>query len=284
MGIQSDSASPSCLYLYLKNIKKEPLLNELEEADLAERIHKGDLKAKQKLVQANLRLAVSIASKYRGRGMSYADLIEEGNLGLIHASEKFDPKMGAKFSTYASWWIRQSIERALMNHGRTVRLPVHFIKKLSKFLRFRDKNKYQNMHKVTAKEAAEELDIKEELIHTFPNYEQHNISLDNIATNDNHPLYEVLQDEQSTDPLVKIQFEDINQLIEHWLCELNEQERSVIEQRFGFHGFEAHSLERIGQNLQLTRERVRQIQIKALKKLYEKGMQSGLSLELFNKH
>ncbi len=278
------SFNSSSVNLYMQKIRSFPLLTRQQEVDLSERIQKGDKQAKQDLITANLRLVVSIAAKYKGRGLGYGDLIEEGNLGLMHACEKFDPTFGARFATYASWWIRQNIERALMNQARTVRLPVHFIKKFAKYLRLKDKLNASGKKSPTMTELANILDVKEETIQKFLFCEQHNISLDNVTRSSAHPLYETLEDEQVLNPVDSVQVKDTHDLIEQWLCKLEAQELAVIEQRFGFHGYEAKSLEKIGVDLGVTRERVRQVQNKALKKLYYRGLDSGISLDIFNRH
>jgi len=284
MAPRTHSSNKGSVNLYMEKIRKLPLLTRNEEVDLSVRIQKGDKNAKQALIMANLRLVVSIAAKYKGRGLGYGDLIEEGNLGLLRACEKFDPTVGARFATYASWWIRQSIERALMNQARTVRLPVHFIKKFAKYLRLKDRLNLSGKRMLSISELASTLEVKEETIQKFIFCEQHNISFDKVTSTGAHPLYETLEDEYTLDPLDDAQVKDISKLIEQWLTKLENHELSVIEQRFGFHGYEATSLEKIGVDLGLTRERVRQIQNKALKKLYYKGLESDISLDIFNKH
>tara|TARA_R110002110_G_scaffold33533_1_gene114871 strand:+ start:197127 stop:198038 length:912 start_codon:yes stop_codon:yes gene_type:complete len=288
MVLRTQQSNNDSINLYMQKIKNFPLLTQNQEVELSELIQHGDpeakKRAKKELITANLRLVVSIAAKYKGRGLGYGDLIEEGNLGLMHACEKFDSAMGTRFATYASWWIRQNIERALMNQARTIRLPVHFIKKFSKYLRLKNKMHFHENQNPTIAELANMLDVKEELIQKFIFCEQQNISLDNAAGNEAYPLYETLEDEHALNPIEDVQIKDTHTLIEQWLCKLEPQELSVIEKRFGFHGYEAQSLEKIGLALELTRERVRQIQNKALKKLYYKGIESDISLDIFNRH
>jgi len=270
------------IYQYLQAIGKVSLLNAQEEIDLAHKIQTGDLHAKNQLVEANLRLVVCIARKYINRGLSFSDLIEEGNLGLIHAVEKFDPAFGARFSTYATWWIRQSIERAIMNQAKIIRLPVHLVKRQKQFSRIQNKLT-QSQSDVNIHNVAEEMGITEESLYDLLSLEKLELSIDATLNDDQDiTLMDTINDASAMDPSENIYQEELNKFLEYCLSQLNERELEVIEKRFGVHGQEVMTLENIGHTTDLTRERVRQIQLKALKRLRHTCSESGINKDNLN--
>ncbi|ODQ16229.1 RNA polymerase sigma factor RpoS [Shigella sp. FC1139] len=235
--------------LYLGEIGYSPLLTAEEEVYFARRALRGDVASRRRMIESNLRLVVKIARRYGNRGLALLDLIEEGNLGLIRAVEKFDPERGFRFSTYATWWIRQTIERAIMNQTRTIRLPIHIVKELNVYLRTARELSHKLDHEPSAEEIAEQLDKPVE----------------------NGP-------EDTT------QDDDMKQSIVKWLFELNAKQREVLARRFGLLGYEAATLEDVGREIGLTRERVRQIQVEGLRRLREILQTQGLNIEaLFRK-
>lgn len=265
------------LYQYLMEIGKIKLLNAEEEKALAHKAIAGDKVAKQKLIEGNLRLVVSIAKRYSQKGLSLPDLIEEGNLGLMHAVDKFDPYNGARFSTYATWWIRQAIERAIMNQARMVRLPVHVIKKYRRYLKEKEKLTHSQGKQPTLHEVAECMEVSVEYLENLLNSESQEYSLDAaIVDNQDISLQEVIADEESIDPVDVIQFNKVYEKLKDCLDKLDTRDREIVEKRFGLNGFEEMTLEGIGDSSELTRERVRQIEQKTLKELkhlfYKKGI------------
>ncbi len=265
----TDSASQSVLQAYLNRIRGKPLLTAQQEFDTAVRARQGDFEARQAMVEHNLRLVVSIAKGYGGRGVALADLIEEGNLGLMHAIEKFEPERGFRFSTYASWWIRQNVERAIMQQARTIRLPVHVIRELNQVLRARrhledsspDGNaSVEDIASLTGRSADEVSDLL--TLGELP------VSLDLMRENaGGESFVEQFPDQQAPSPDDTAQAHELERLLEGWLGTLGEREREVVEARFGLHGRELETLESLARRLELTRERVRQIQQEALGKL-----------------
>jgi len=270
--------------LYLHDIGISPLLSAEEEVHFARLARDGVASARQRMIESNLRLVVKIARRYSNRGMSFLDLIEEGNLGLIHAVEKFDPERGFRFSTYATWWIRQTIERALMSQTRTVRLPVHIVKELNLYLRAARELSQKLDHEPTAEEIAKLLDKPIATVEQMLGLTEKITSIDSTFANDNDKsLLDTLADPQTLDPSDSIQNEELSHNLEHWLELLPERQREVLMRRFGLAGFEAATLETVGEQIGLTRERVRQIQVEALRRLREILMREGLSAEnLFN--
>jgi RNA polymerase nonessential primary-like sigma factor len=279
MDDEKIAASPTAFdptQMYLSGIGFAQLLTGDEEKQLARAAHAGDIKSRNRMIESNLRLVVKIARHYTHRGLAFLDLIEEGNLGLMHAIEKFDPERGFRFSTYATWWIRQTIERAIMNQSRTIRLPIHIVKELNSYLRAARSLAQQLDHEPTCEEIAALVDKPLEDIKRILDLNQDTTSIDNsVAQDSDKPLIEVLADENNSDPVDLLADSDIAQHLEVWLEELNGKQREIIERRFGLHGYDQATLEEVGVAVQLTRERVRQIQIEALDILKQVIEQKG---------
>jgi RNA polymerase nonessential primary-like sigma factor len=264
--------------LYLSEIGYSPLLSAEEEVYYGRLALRGDESARRRMIESNLRLVVKIARKYINRGLPLLDLIEEGNLGLIHAVEKFDPERGFRFSTYATWWIRQTIERAIMNQTRTIRLPIHVIKELNLYLRTARKLAHELDRDATAEEIAVEMDKSPEDVKRLLGLNERITSVDMPISRDGERLLlDAIPDENNTDPSRLLQDADMQTIIEKWLCRLNEKQRQVVEQRFGLNGQEKGTLEDVGNSIGVTRERVRQIQMDALKRLRQILEAEGLS-------
>ncbi|ATG75115.1 RNA polymerase sigma factor RpoS [Zobellella denitrificans] len=266
--------------LYLGEIGFSPLLTAEEEVHYARRALRGDLAARKRMIESNLRLVVKISRRYNNRGLALLDLIEEGNLGLIRAVEKFDPERGFRFSTYATWWIRQTIERAIMNQTRTIRLPIHVVKELNVYLRTARELAHRLDHEPTAEEIAEALDKPVEDVSRMLKLNEKISSVDTpIGGDGDKALLDVITDERDTDPETETQEDDMRLSLVHWLEELNPKQREVLARRFGLLGYEASTLEDVGREIGLTRERVRQIQVEALRRLKEILTQQGLSID-----
>ena len=266
--------------IYLHEIGLNPLLSAEEELRYARRAAQGDFAARQKMIERNLRLVVNIAKHYLNRGVPLLDLVEEGNLGLMHALEKFDPERGFRFSTYATWWIRQNIERAVMNQSRTIRLPVHVIKELNLVLRAKRHLESHGDRDANVEDIAHLLGKPAEEVRNVLAHNEHMASLD--APLDLDPMLSIgesISDEQSTNPEAGLQAQEIESLVQQWLGELNDRQRTVIERRFGLNNREVCTLEELAVQLGLTRERVRQIQLEALVQLRRILRQRGLSRE-----
>ncbi|HEY3644116.1 MAG TPA: RNA polymerase sigma factor RpoS [Gammaproteobacteria bacterium] len=264
--------------LYLSEIGYSPLLTAEEEVYYGRLALRGDESARRRMIESNLRLVVKIARKYINRGLPLLDLIEEGNLGLIHAVEKFDPERGFRFSTYATWWIRQTIERAIMNQTRTIRLPIHVIKELNLYLRAARKLANSLDRDATAEEIAKEMDASPEDVKRLLGLNERVTSVDTPISRDGERLLlDAIPDENNTDPSRLLQDADMQMVIERWLGRLNEKQRQVVEQRFGLNGQEKGTLEDVGNSIGVTRERVRQIQMDALKRLRQILEAEGLS-------
>lgn len=262
--------------MYLSEIGFTPLLTAVEEVTLARLAHKGDQAARKRMIESNLRLVVKIARHYNRRGLAFLDLIEEGNLGLMHAIEKFDPERGFRFSTYATWWIRQTIERAIMNQSRTIRLPIHILKELNTYLRAARQLTQKLDHEPTCEEIATLVDKPIEDIKSIMDLNQDTTSIDNpMAQDSDKPLVDIIADDNNIDPIELLQDEDLHDHLEGWLQELNEKQREILARRFGLYGHEKATLEEVGVAVGLTRERVRQIQIEALHKLRKIIEQQG---------
>lgn len=266
--------------LYLGEIGFSPLLTAEEEVHYARRALRGDLAARKRMIESNLRLVVKISRRYNNRGLALLDLIEEGNLGLIRAVEKFDPERGFRFSTYATWWIRQTIERAIMNQTRTIRLPIHVVKELNVYLRTARELAHRLDHEPTAEEIAEALDKPVEDVSRMLKLNEKISSVDTpIGGDGDKALLDVITDERDTDPETETQDDDMRLSLVHWLEELNPKQREVLARRFGLLGYEASTLEDVGREIGLTRERVRQIQVEALRRLREIVTHQGLNIE-----
>ena len=254
--------------LYLNEIGYSPLLTAEEEVHYARLARKGDEAGRKRMIVSNLRLVVKIARRYNNRGLTLLDLIEEGNLGLIHAVEKFDPERGFRFSTYATWWIRQTIERALMNQTRTIRLPIHVVKELNIYLRAARELTQQLDHEPTPEEIAEHVDKPVEVVQKMFGLNERVGSVDvPMGWDSERPLLESLADDNARDPADWLQDDHLKDALDSWLGELNEKQREVLARRFGLRGHEPATLEEVGAEIGLTRERVRQIQVEGLKSL-----------------
>jgi len=254
--------------LYLKEIEFSPLLTPEEEIKYGRLARDGDEFGRKKMIVCNLRLVVKIARRYMGRGLPLPDLIEEGNLGLIHAVEKFDPEKGFRFSTYATWWIRQNIERALMNQTRTIRLPIHINKELNAYLRKFRELMQKSGREPTVQEVAAALDKPVESLRKLLQYSERTGSLDvQIGDDGDSPLVDFVAVASDPEPADALEEEDISESVDHWLSQLDQKQQDVVVRRFGLHGHDRSTLEQVGAELGLTRERVRQIQMDALKRL-----------------
>ncbi|MCB1724823.1 MAG: RNA polymerase sigma factor RpoS [Gammaproteobacteria bacterium] len=266
--------------LYLNEIGFSKLLTAEEEVFYARLAQKGDVAARRRMIECNLRLVVKIARRYMNRGLALLDLIEEGNLGLIRAVEKFDPERGFRFSTYATWWIRQTIERAIMNQTRTIRLPIHVVKEINVYLRAARQLTQTLDHEPTAEEIADLLDRPIDEVKRMLGLNERVTSVDTPYGKDaDKPLLDTIADENATDPTEHIQADDISGHLDEWLGKLNEKQREVVERRFGLHGYENSTLEQVANELGVTRERVRQIQMDALKRLRGILEQEGFSID-----
>ena len=254
--------------MYLKEIGKVPLLTSEEEVILAKRMEKGDLEAKSKLAEANLRLVVSIAKRYVGRGMQLLDLIQEGNLGLMKAVEKFDYKKGYKFSTYATWWIRQAITRSIADQARTIRIPVHMVETINKLLRVSRQLLQELGREPTNEEIAEKMDIPVSRVREILKISQDPVSLETpIGEEEDSHLGDFIKDENITSPADAAAFVLLKEQLAEVLLTLTEREQEVLKLRFGIDDGRARTLEEVGKEFNVTRERIRQIEAKALRKL-----------------
>lgn len=281
--VESKEDVPSNLdatQIYLSEIGFSPLLTAEEEVYFSRLALKGDEPSRKRMIESNLRLVVKIARRYNNRGLPLLDLIEEGNLGLIRAVEKFDPERGFRFSTYATWWIRQTIERAIMNQTRTIRLPIHVVKELNIYLRASRELIQKLDHEPTSEDIAQHLDRPVADVNKMLRLNERIASVDTpFAGDSDKALLDVIADEKNTGPESDLQSEDMSNNIVHWLNELNSKQREVLARRFGLLGYEAATLENVGSEIGLTRERVRQIQVEALKRLRDILSQQNLSIE-----
>jgi RNA polymerase nonessential primary-like sigma factor len=254
--------------LYLTEIGAKPLFTPEEELATARLVCAGDFAARQRMIEHNLRLVVNIAKHYLNRGIPLLDLIEEGNLGLIHALEKFDPERGFRFSTYATWWIRQNIERGIMNQSRTIRLPVHIVKEINVVLRAMRHLESADKRDSTVDRIAALIDRPVEDVRRILSLNEHIASLDApLEIDPNHTMAEVIADDGGSDPESLLQTSEVGSLVDDWLDQLTERQRSVIERRYGLNGADVATLDVIAGDLGLTRERVRQIQMEGLDRL-----------------
>lgn len=276
-----DSASLDSTQMYLDSIGLAPLLTAEQEVQYSRRVLQGDSAARARMIECNLRLVVSIAKRYQNRGLSLLDLIEEGNLGLIRAVEKFDPERGFRFSTYATWWIRQSVERGIMNTARTVRLPVHVAKELNTYLRAVRQLTQQDGEPPALEKIAKHLGQTVAYAQQMHEFNERALSLDAASTHDSAmSLLDMLEDENNPDPSDFVQREDLAASIDEWVSGLNIRQREVILRRFGLRGNDCQTLQEIGNVMGLTRERVRQIQVDALVRLRAILEYNGLSSDL----
>ncbi|CAB0149868.1 RNA polymerase sigma factor RpoS [Pseudidiomarina piscicola] len=266
--------------MYLSEIGFSPLLTAEEEVYFSRKALKGDQAARARMIESNLRLVVKIARRYTNRGLPLLDLVEEGNLGLIRAVEKFDPERGFRFSTYATWWIRQTIERAIMNQTRTIRLPIHVVKELNSYLRASRELAHKLDHEPTAEDIAAQLDVSVSDVSRMLRLNERIASVDTPLGGDNDKsLVDLLTDESDHGPEGEMQDDDLKEHIVDWLASLNAKQREVLARRFGLMGYEPATLEDVGREIGLTRERVRQIQVEALRRLRDMLRQQGLSLD-----
>lgn len=266
--------------LYLKEIGASSLLTAHEEVHYATLARNGDHQARQKLIECNLRLVVKIARRYVNRGLSLLDLIEEGNLGLIRAVEKFNPDLGFRFSTYATWWIRQNIERGLMNQTRTIRLPVHVVKELNKCLRVTRQLTQRLDHSPSAEEIAAQLDKTPDEVLRIMRLNERVGSVDVPSSRDDRALVDSIKDDDAGGPEGIVADSDLNSTLEHLLDKLTSRQREVLSRRFGLRGHDTSTLEEVGRAIGLTRERVRQIQIDALAVLKDTLQQQGIDADV----
>ncbi|MEX1667663.1 RNA polymerase sigma factor RpoS [Zhongshania guokunii] len=254
--------------LYLSEIGFSPLLSAEEEVYFSRLARKGDEAGRKRMIESNLRLVVKISRRYLNRGLSLLDLVEEGNLGLIRAVEKFDPERGFRFSTYATWWIRQTIERAIMNQTRTIRLPIHVVKELNSYLRAERELTQKLDHMPSPEEMAAALDRPVAEAKRLCGLKDRVGSVDvPVAQDSDQVLLDTLADSQALNPSDILQSEDLSSSIDLWLGELSTKQREVVVRRFGLRGHEPATLEEVGREIGLTRERVRQIQVEALKSM-----------------
>ncbi|MCH8501774.1 MAG: RNA polymerase sigma factor RpoS [Aliidiomarina sp.] len=266
--------------LYLNEIGFSPLLTAEEEVYFSRLALKGDAKARQRMIESNLRLVVKIARRYQNRGLALLDLIEEGNLGLIRAVEKFDPERGFRFSTYATWWIRQTIERAIMNQTRTIRLPIHVVKELNIYLRAARELAQKLEHEPTAEDIAHSLDCPVADVNKMLRLNERIASVDTPLSGEGEKgLLDIIADESEIGPEGILQDDDLRERLLGWLDSLTAKQKEVLARRFGLLGYEPATLEDVGSEIGLTRERVRQIQVEALRRLREMMQQQGLSNE-----
>lgn len=274
----SASQSQDVTRIYLSEIGRARLLTAEEEISLTRAARAGCMASRQRMIESNLRLVVNVARAYIKRGLPLLDLIEEGNLGLIRAVEKFDPDRGCRFSTYATWWIRQSVERAIMNQCRTVRLPIHIIRELTTYLRASRELEQQLGRHPSVEEVAGRIDKPVEQVHTLFSFNEPTASADEPSANGSgKPLLDSIADDQVTSPESQYAGQAAGKLLDQWLGLLPDQQRLVVEHRFGLHGKGRRTLEEVGELLGVTRERVRQVQLAALVKLREISNREGIS-------
>ena len=263
--------------LYLNEIGFSPLLSAEEEVHFSRLALKGDEAARKRMIESNLRLVVKISRRYVNRGLALLDLIEEGNLGLIRAVEKFDPERGFRFSTYATWWIRQTIERAIMNQTRTIRLPIHVVKELNVYLRAARELSQKLDHEPSAEEIAVLLDKPVADVEKMLALNERVTSMDvSVGPTSDKTVVDTVPDQHVSDPVELLQDSDLSASLNEWLDELCEKQREVVARRFGLRGHETSTLEEVGREIGLTRERVRQIQVEALRRLRDILQKQGL--------
>lgn len=280
---RSHDDSPDATQLYLQEIGYTPLLNAEEEQHFGRLAQAGDAAGRKRMIESNLRLVVKITRRYLNRGLSLLDLIEEGNLGLIHAVEKFDPDRGFRFSTYATWWIRQAIERAIMNQTRTIRLPVHVVKEMNYYLRAARELSQKLDHEPSAEEISALIDKPVDDVRRMLKLNERVDSIDAVRDTHDRSRLEMVADENSPDPAAQVQRSDLFKRLDLLLNDLSEKHQEVISRRFGLRGHNRATLEEVGAEVGLTRERVRQIQMEGLQRLRRALEDHGLNVEqIFN--
>ena len=280
LPISSEFKVMDATQLYLSEIGYSPLLTASEEVYYSRRSQRGDEVSRKRMIESNLRLVVKISRRYNNRGLSLLDIVEEGNLGLIRAVEKFDAEKGFRFSTYATWWIRQTIERAIMNQTRTIRLPIHIVKKLNVYLRTARELAHKLTHEPTPEDIAKELDVSAKEVSKILKLNERISSVDTpIGHSSDKELLDIIPDSNESTPENTLQTNDMKLRIVDWLEDLSPKQREVLARRFGLLGYEAATLENVGKEIGLTRERVRQIQVEALKALRDVLSKQGLSIE-----
>ena len=271
-GTYTDDITDDSVRMYLREIGKIPLLSLEKETELAEKAMQGDRRAKDKMAEANMRLVVSIAKRYSGRGLELLDLIQEGNTGLLRAVDKFDPSKGFKFSTYATWWIRQAITRAIADQARTIRIPVHMVETINKLMRTSRRLTQELNREPTNQELAKEMDMDVEKIEYIQKIKQDITSLDAGIGRDGEEgeestLGDFIEDEDTASPEESATVQLLKEQVREILSTLSDRERKILEMRFGLNGTKSHTLEEVGLEFAVTRERIRQIEAKALRKL-----------------
>lgn len=271
-GTYTDDTTDDSVRMYLREIGKIPLLSIEEENELAKKAMEGNQRAKDKMAEANMRLVVSIAKRYSGRGLELLDLIQEGNTGLLRAVDKFDPSKGFKFSTYATWWIRQAITRAIADQARTIRIPVHMVETINKLMRTQRRLTQELNREPTNKELAKEMDMDVEKIEYIQKIKQDITSLDAGVGRDGEEgeestLGDFIEDEDTASPEESATVQLLKEQVREILSTLSDRERKILEMRFGLNGTKSHTLEEVGLEFAVTRERIRQIEAKALMKL-----------------
>ena len=280
-GQYFDDISDDSVRLHLREIGKIPLLNAEEELALAKRVQAGEKKAKDKMAEANMRLVVSIAKRYSGRGLDFLDLIQEGHTGLLRAVEKFDPDKGFKFSTYATWWIRQAITRAIADQARTIRIPVHMVETINKLLRTQRRMTQDLNREPTIEELAKELEMEPEKVEYVMKIKQDISSLDaGVGRDDDSEdsvLGDFIEDEDSATPEESASNQLLKEQVQGVLGTLSDREQKIIRMRFGLDNGKSHTLEEVGQEFAVTRERIRQIEAKALAKLRKHKMRKNFT-------
>ncbi|MCK9503301.1 MAG: RNA polymerase sigma factor RpoS [Porticoccaceae bacterium] len=273
-----DDSAVDATNIYLREIGFAPLLTAEEEVYFGRLVQRGDQKARKRMIESNLRLVVKISRRYTNRGLALLDLIEEGNLGLMRAVEKFDPELGFRFSTYATWWIKQTIERAIMNQTRTIRLPIHVLKRMNVYLRAARELTQRLDHDPSAEEIARLLNVPVEEVAKMLELNERVTSVDiPIGRSGDKTVVETIADEVSASPEEELEGEEISLEIEHLIEQLNDKQAEVIARRFGLRGYDPQTLEEVGAAVGLTRERVRQIQVESLRKLRVMMTREGLN-------